>query len=44
MAVGGVVAVIVSEGFAVFALVLVVEHGEVGLVAALGDKVLLDGF
>ena len=32
-----------SEGFAVAVLVLVVEHGEVRLVAALGDVMLLDG-
>ena len=31
-----------SEGFAVFVLVLVVEHREVALIAALGDVVVLD--
>ena len=31
-------------GLAVFVLVLVVEHGEVGLVAALGDVVVFYGF
>ena len=35
---------IVLIGFAIFVFVLVVKHGEVRLVAALGDIVVFDGF